>query len=156
MCYDELCLCLPEQLHTCVMNVWENTTHRYAMGRAFAAHPQIVCAILEHDGSNDFLSKKNGMSFGVRKCFHKTEEGDGVVLTEIAPDSEGETAAGIFVNERQARGLKYPVPDVSTFENANITRSMVEILMSYMEEDKMTEDIRDYWMRYLVLEEFED
>ena len=135
------------------MNVWENTTHHYAMARAFAAHPQIVCAILEHDGDNKFLSMKKGMSFGVRKCFHQSEEGDGVVLTEIAADSEGETAAGIFVNERQARGLKYPVPDVSAFENANITQSMQEILLSYMEEDKMTEDIREYWSMHLLLQE---
>lgn len=142
-----------DALHQCVMNVWENDKNCAAMSRAFAAHPQVVCAILENDGDNKYLTEKGGLSFGVRRSFVRDHEGDGVLAIEMAAQNEGETAAGLIVNERRARGLKYTPPNLMTLEKGKLTEEMIDILESFMEEDLMEEDVRDFWTRLIIEEQ---
>ena len=59
-----------EDLHTCVMSVWNYERHKFAMAKLFAVHPQIVCAILDHEGNNRFLHEKQGLLFRVQRAYH--------------------------------------------------------------------------------------
>ena len=120
------------------------------MAKSFAAHHQIVCAILDYEGDNDFLHEKGGLSFGIRRAFCQSEEGDGVVLTDVAPQNIAETPAGRFVTERTAKGLKYSKPDIRGFENAFLTYNMHDILMSYMDEELMDDDVSEYWTKLML------
>ena len=141
-----------EQLHATVQKVWNNTNHRHAMAKAFAAHPQIVCAIIEHKGDNNYLTEKGRLSFGIRRTYQCNENGDGVQLIDLAPQNEHETAAGQILEDRNRRGLKYTPPKMDTLTKAKPTQEMKEMLMSYIEEDLMTADVRDSWTELLLAE----
>ena len=133
-----------EQLHSTVMKVWNNDIHKQAMARAFAAHPQIVCAIIEHNGDNNYLSEKGGLSFGIRSTYKCNEEGDGVEMIQLAPQNEADTAAGVILEDRKRKGiLKYEPPNIDTLTAANPTSEMKEIVMQYVCEDLMTEKDTD-------------
>ncbi len=54
-----------ENLHAIVMRVWEDGRHLPAISRAFVENHQVVCAILENNGGNDYLGSCWGMSFGI-------------------------------------------------------------------------------------------
>ena len=88
-----------EELHDAVMSVWNDPNNIVAMSRAFAGHSQIVCAILENNGNNNYLSDKKGMSFGIRKMFVPDADGSGIIPVPLAPTTEGETAQGFFLND---------------------------------------------------------
>ena len=62
------------------------------MSRAFAGHHQIVNSILHYNGDNSYLSKKGGLSFGIRKHFVCDEDEEGVIAVPLAPQNEGEIA----------------------------------------------------------------
>ena len=139
-----------EQLHATVQKVWNNNNHRHAMAKAFAAHPQIVCAIIEHEGDNNYLTEKGGLSFGIRRTYRCNENGDGVQLIDLAPQNENETAAGRIVEDRNRRGLKYEPPKMDTLRKAHPTQQMKDMLMSYIDEDLMTDtDVREAWTELL-------
>jgi len=144
-----------EELDTCVKKVWADKKNLYAMSKSFVAHPQIVSSILEHDGDNNFLNDRGKLSYGVRRMYHCTEDGEGVMLSDLAPESEADTAAGRYYNERIARGLKFDKPDLRTFEKGFLTDDMSDILQSYMSFDDMPEDVSEYWAK-LLLEDAED
>ena len=74
-----------EELHNIVQRGWNNKKNYVAMARAFAGHHQIVCAILEHKGSNDFLTAKNGLTFGICNNYVADDELEGVVPVPMAP-----------------------------------------------------------------------
>ena len=145
-----------EELHNTVMKVWNNSNHKQAMARAFAANPQIVCAIIEHEGDNDYLSEKGGLSFGIRSTYRANEEGDGIEMIQLAPQTEAETAAGIILEERKRKGiLRYEPPSLNTLDKANPTSEMKEILMQFLSEDLITDkdsDVRDSLTQLLLAE----
>ena len=144
------------QLHDTVMKVWQNDNHKTAMARAFAAHPQIVSAIIEHQGDNKYLSERGGLSFGIRTTYRCNEEGDGVELIDLAPQTEAETAAGIILEDRQKKGiLKYNPPKLNTLEHANPTTEMKEIILQHFCKDLTTDedsDVRDALTKLLLAE----
>ena len=144
------------QLHDTVMKVWQNDNHKTAMARAFAAHPQIVSAIIEHQGDNKYLSERGGLSFGIRTTYRCNEEGDGVELIDLAPQTEAETAAGIILEDRRKKGiLKYNPPKLNTLEHANPTTEMKEIILQHFCEDLTTDedsDVRDALTKLLLAE----
>ena len=131
-----------EQLHYAVMKVWNHGGHEVAMSRAFAGHFQVVCAILENNGDNNFLSDKQGLSFGIRKMFVADQDGKGVIPVPLAPECVGETAQGILLSVRGTKGLKYVPPDISKFENITLKDSMIRLLDKYADESKMSEDVK--------------
>lgn len=141
-----------EQLHEAVMTCWNDKSNVHAMAKAFAAHHQIVCAILEHNGDNTYLSEKGGLSFGIRRMFVCDEEGDGVVPVTLAPENIHQTAAAKILEDKRRQGLKYQAPDLRTFddEGACLTNEMKDILMAYMEEDLMDDDVREIWTRIML------
>ena len=47
-----------DQSNDAVMKSFNNKSHLHTMARVFSSHSQILCAVLENNGSNDFLSKE--------------------------------------------------------------------------------------------------
>ena len=145
-----------EELHQAVMKVWNDPNNAIAMSRAFAGHSQIVCAILENNGDNNYLSEKKGLSFGIRKMFVADEDRTGIIPVPLAPENEGETAQGYFLNERNSRGLRYEPPDIRRFDNTKLTSSMIRMLNEYVDGSKMSEDVHDFIMPMLLKEQMYD
>lgn len=58
-----------EELYHTDKTAWDDPSNRAAMSRAFAGHHQVVCVIVEHEGDNKYLSKKGGLSFGIRVSY---------------------------------------------------------------------------------------
>ncbi len=136
-----------EQLHQTVMSVWEDDNHKVAMSRAFAGHTQIVISILVHKGDNKYLTEKGGLSFGIRRTFVKDSEGEGVVVIPFAPQIEGETTQGQITSGMAVNGLKYPIPDIRTFENWKLTEEMKGLLMEHMAPELMSEELHEIWYK---------
>ena len=60
------------------------------IARSFASHMQVVAAIVDCDGTNDFMREKGHGHYGVRKAFVETDDGEGVcVLTDEAAADVG-------------------------------------------------------------------
>ena len=129
-----------EQLNQTVRKVWNDERNTVAMSRAFAGHHQIVCAILQNNGDNSYLSRKGGLSFGIRKNFVCDEEGEGVVPITMAPQHKNETAQG------EIRKMKYQVPKLSDLPvTPTLTDDMKAMLMEYMDIEMMSNELIEAW-----------
>ena len=80
-----------KELHKTIMKVWNNEDNICAMSLAFIHHTQVVNSILHYDGGNDCMYKKKGLHFGIRKIFINDEDGQGVLMIQIAPEADHET-----------------------------------------------------------------
>ena len=130
-----------EQLYESVTKVWNDKNNNVAMSRAFAGHHQIVCLILNHNGDNSYLSKKGGLSFGVRKRFVCDEEGEGVVQVPLAPQEEGETAQGAVVN-----AMKFSEPKLENLpQKPQLPEEMTALLKEHMDISLMNDELIDAW-----------
>ena len=87
-----------EELWRAAESSWANMPLS-TIARAYAGHHQIVTAILEHAGSNEFLRQRGGMHYGIRKRYAATEEGVDVVFVDTT------------ANDIDASVLKYEPPD---------------------------------------------
>ena len=126
-----------EQLNQCVTKVWNDENNRTAMARAFAGHHQIVNAILHHNGDNSYLTKKGGLSFGVRKSFVCDEDGNGVIPIEY---QEEDTQTAV------RKAMKYPEPKLTDLPKKPVLREeMVALLKEYMEVDLMSDELIEAW-----------
>ena len=134
-----------EHLNQTVMKAWEDDTNRIAMARAFAGHSQIVCAILHHNGDNNYLSQRGGLSFGIRRTFVSDPEGEGVIPVTLAAQNEAETAQGIILNEAFVQGLKYTPPDLRSLQHAKLTTEMRDLLLHNMNPSLMNEELNEVW-----------
>ena len=111
-----------EDLHKTIMKVWNNEDNLCTMSRAFIHHTQVVNSILHYEGGNDYLYKKKGLHFGIRKTFINDEDGQGVLMVQIAPEADHETHIGQVMNDRAKYGLRFAVPDVRPlFENSKLS-----------------------------------
>ena len=130
-----------EQLNECVMKVWQNKENTVAISRAFAGHHQIVNSILHYSGNNTYLSKKGGLSFGIRKHFVCDKELEGVIQVPLAPQEEHETVQTIIRN-----ALKLPEPKLTDLpKTPTLTEEMKDLLIEHMEIDLMDDELLDVW-----------
>jgi hypothetical protein len=88
-----------EELWRAMQQSWE-TLSCATIARSFAAHHQIVTAIIVDKGSNTYLRGKDKLHFGIRKRFVETPDGDGVQVLSDVPPAQMESYA-----------LKYPTPE---------------------------------------------
>ena len=91
-----------EELWSAMQQSWRDLSCT-TIARSFAAHHQVVTAIIEDNGSNTFLRGKDKLHFGIRKRFVETPEGDGVEVLSDVPPAQVESYA-----------LKYPTPAADT------------------------------------------
>ena len=153
-----------DQLIETVLRVFNDRTHLVAMGRAFAGHHQIVCAIMECKGDNNYLKERKGMSFGIRRTFVSTADGNGVQLAydpipvgegtgiemlDLAPSEINETVQGIVEGDRRMRGLKFVEPAIANLTQAKLTEQMEALLLEHMDPDLMTEEVTTFWLKQL-------
>ena len=134
-----------EQLYETVKGVWEDESNHVAMSRAFAGHHQIVLSIIHHKGDNQYLVEKGGLSFGIRTSYVPDHEGKGVIPVPIAPETEGETTQGEYLNERASRGLKYDLPKVNDLDQFRLDKYMIKRLYDLMDHENMPSDMKEVW-----------
>jgi len=115
-----------------------------ALARAYSDHHQIVCAMLESNGGNDYLRERKGLNFGVRKAFMTTEDGEGVMLVPELPN-ETESIQHQILAERNSRDLKHAPPDIRTLTKGKLTEAMIGLLRELMEERRMDDEVKEYW-----------
>ena len=60
--------------------VFDNFNNLSALARAYAGHHQVVCAVLDFEGGNGYLSKRKGMSFRIRRLCMPTANGEGAMM----------------------------------------------------------------------------
>ena len=137
-----------EELNRTIMSVWNNDDNLCSISRAFIHHTQVVNSVLHYNGGNDYLHKRNGLHFGVRRTFLNDEDGEGVTLFDHAPENESETNIGQAMNDRKERGLRFEVPDVrKLYDNAKLQKDMLHILRPNIEHSLMTDDLVEVWYR---------
>ena len=88
------------------------------------------------------------MSFGVRGHFVTNEAGDGVMVAEEQEVSEADLTVE-FLARREARKLKYSMPDIRTLAEARLTEEMKGFLRANMDPDLLanSDEIAEVWMR---------
>ena len=142
-----------DQLHSVVMQVWNDKTNREAMARSFAGHHQVVSTIMEEKGNNEYFSKKGGLSFGVRKAFVCDRDGDGVVPIRLSPETFEDTDTYRVINNRRCIGLKHSEPKMNELNKAELTEEQKRILSSNMKFDEMDEELRAEWLEITAEEQ---
>jgi hypothetical protein len=90
------------------------------IGRSYVMHHQVVNAIAQCEGGDQFLRDKSYFHANVRKCCVSTME-DGVptgveVVTALEPI------------ETDGRKLVYPKPDVSSYDPSGLTEAELDLL----------------------------
>ena len=58
---------------------------------------------------------------------------------------EGETLQGGFVADRESRGLKYNVPDVSSLDKGFFNELQIDMLIDNLEGEKMNDALVGLW-----------
>ena len=110
-----------DELHKSVMKIWADERNLPAITRSFSGHHQMVLAILDNKGDNNYLSERGGISFGIRKCFMTSPEGDGVIMVP-EPQREGESNQEEITNHMRIRKLRYNVPKTTTLTKAKLSQ----------------------------------
>eukprot|EP00957_Ditylum_brightwellii_P142176 10832102-Ditylum_brightwellii.AAC.1 len=129
-----------EELHQMVTTVWEDNKNLPTVARSYVQHHQNVCAILDHDGDNNYLKEQKGMHFGICQCFVTTAEGGGVVAVELPP-SEEETVSFQVAADRASCSLKYCIPNALEFDNVKLKDRQIDFLFQRMDPDEMTDEM---------------
>lgn len=121
-----------EELWTAVEKVWEQLPLD-TIARAYSGHHQIVNAIAQCEGGDEFAKARGGLHFGIRKhCvpYFATDTSTtpiGVTMIEEYDNVEGEDAS---------EGLKYPAPDVSSLAMRDyLNKQERDFLFKYLPRD---------------------
>ena len=73
-----------EEFYHAVKSVWDNPANRVSITRVFTGHHQIACSIIEHEGDNQYLVDKSGLSLGIRQIFDPDENEILVMTVSLA------------------------------------------------------------------------
>ena len=130
-----------EELYRLVKKVFFNSDNLPALARAYAGHHQIVCAVLECEGGNEYLSKRKGMSFGIRKSYMTSADGEGVMMVP-EPVMDGESLSDQILMDRQ---LKYKPPDIRQLTKGKLSGEMIRIIRENAEVERMSDEVREFW-----------
>ncbi len=127
-----------EELWKVVKYTWEKLPNQ-VISRAFIGHHQIVCSLLHHHGDNTYLHEKDGLHFGVTKCYVDQEDDDNVILMTNPP-----------INPKTGRiGLKYIPPDVSDLPIKNLlSYQQLQFLIKHMGPIARDSEVEKMWKTY--------
>jgi hypothetical protein len=123
-----------EELFRLAKQAWDELPES-TIARSYAGHHQIVNAIAQSKGGDDFLREKGGLHCGIRQAFvacYKDEtssEPCGVRLVDSYDDVPDDVLQG--------KQLKYPKPDVSTLDdkyNTFLSKEELEVLEKHLPE----------------------
>lgn len=142
-----------DQINQIVNTCFFDPQNVQAMSRAFAGKHQVALAILYHNGDNNYLRDKGGLSFGIRRSFVKDPDGKGIILFDHLPRTEDETTIGMMTKKY---GLRYKIPNVMEGGFANgieLFEEMKNILHKDFVRcgvfDQMSNEERDFWEQKL-------
>ena len=133
-----------DELHKSVMQIWADERNLPAITRSFSGHHQMVMAILDNKGDNNYLSERGGISFGIRKKIMTSLEGDGVIMVP-EPQREGESIQEEILNHMRIRKLRYNVPKTTTLTKARLSQQQNDLLAVWMDYERMEDDVFDSW-----------
>ena len=111
-----------DELLKSVMQIWVDERNLPAIARSFSGHYQMILAILDNKGDNNYLSEGGGISFGIRKCGMKSPEGDDMIMVP-EPQREDESIQEKIINHMRIRKLRYNAPKTTALTNASKTQS---------------------------------
>ena len=111
-----------DELLKSVMQIWVDERNLPAIARSFSGHYQMILAILDNKGDNNYLSEGGGISFGIRKCGMKSPEGDDMIMVP-EPQREDESIQEKIINHIRIRKLRYNAPKTTALTNASKTQS---------------------------------
>ena len=152
-----------EELYKAVMEVWNNKDNNEAISRAFAGHHQIVSAVLSCKGDNNYLSDRKGLSFGVRKHYFPTEDGEGVVSVDVllSASSYEESAQNQVLTrsarqakesfeskcneQKEKRKLKYGEPVLANLSEIKLDDKLKEFVLQNMDVSLMNDEMKQFW-----------
>ena len=67
--------------------VWKSTDDAVVISQGWMSHYQVIAAAYEMKGDNAYLTKNNGLDFGIRMNFYPNAEKTGVIgVVEIEND----------------------------------------------------------------------
>ena len=127
------------KLHKSVMKIWADERDLPVIAQSFSGYHQIVLAILDNKGDSNYLSEWRGISFGVRKWFMTSPEGDGVIMVS-EPQRKGESIQEKIINHMIHQGQQHLRKQDSV--NSKMIYSLVGWIMSRW---KMTFLIKGMW-----------
>ena len=67
------------------------------IARSFASHMQTVAAIVDCNGTNDFMPEKGHGHYGVRKAYVETDDGEGVCM--LTDETAGDVGSSLLKYE---------------------------------------------------------
>ena len=113
-----------EEILKVVDKVWKTDEDAVVLSRGWMSHYQVIAAALEMKGDNDYLTKKDGLDFGIRMNFYANEDRTGIIrITELENEL---SPADVIANERIRRGLKYKVPSIMSLQEGDLTDEQKE------------------------------
>ena len=77
-----------DELDKIVKSVFLNTDNLVSFARAYAGHWQMICAIVENEGKNNYLRSKGGRHFNICANYIQMEDGTGVEQIILPPREE--------------------------------------------------------------------
>ena len=98
-----------EALWTIICSAWDKLPEE-TIARSYAGHHQLVCAIVDCKGGDDFVRAKNGLSFGIHKHAVPYYVGEETVPAGVEMVTERvEDVNGAMMRS----GLKLVKPDIT-------------------------------------------
>ena len=77
-----------EEILKVVDKIWNSTDDAVTISRGWMSHYQVIAAAYELKGDNAYLTKKNGLDFGIRVNFYPNQDNTGVVrVLELEDDT---------------------------------------------------------------------
>jgi hypothetical protein len=124
-----------------------------AHAHAHSGHHQVILTILEHKGSNEFLSDSKGLHCGARQRSRSSEGGDGVFLVP-EPMEEVDTMQHHILSEQRQRKLTHEWPDITCFptHEYNFHDDQQQFLLGKMDADNMHERVFAVWAEDIAAE----
>ena len=112
------------------------------------SHYQVIAATYEMKGDNAYLTQNNGLDFGIRYNFYPNRDKTGVVrVVELENET---TPAEQIANIRIRKGLKYKIPSISQVKTGKLTDEQIEFLRKNLDDEKMDDEISEFWEHYLT------
>ena len=87
----------------------------------------MVLAILEKKGDSNYLSKRGGISFGIRKCFMTIPDGNDVIMSTES-QRESEFIQEEIINHMRNIKVWYNSPKTTILTKENLGKQQNDLL----------------------------
>ena len=130
-----------EELWETCLESWNNMRLE-TIARAYSLHHQIINAIFNYSGSNNYLYEKKGLHFNSKKHYHRNKDGRGVHSIMYMKHKGERSINHIFDKSLE---LKYDRPNISTYQRKLLTHYERKFLENKMDSLKMSGEVKQYW-----------